>query len=244
MRVLIVEDDPVVADLFRGCMSELGHVPLLAVNAESAIDALREAPDAIVLDLALPGMSGAEFLQHREIRRRGIPVVAISGVATEDQADECLRLGALDFVRKPLSLNRLAEVIGFLELHVLNRHLVDQVRQLDRRRAARHPVTFPVRGTSYTGEEWDGTAVDIGPFGMKVRAPAPLEEGAVVKLQFTPPDGPPPMTLSAVLVRNEPDGHAFLFVNLTAAEFHRLSELSRMLSSEGASTAPSDASPR
>src|SRR6266487_2869658 len=112
MRVLIVEDDPVVADLFRGCMSELGHVPLVAVNAESAMGALRDGPDAIILDLSLPGMSGAQFLEHHEIRRRGIPVVAISGVATKDQADECLRLGALDFVHKPLSLNRLARSSG------------------------------------------------------------------------------------------------------------------------------------
>ena len=230
MRVLIVEDDPVVADLFRGCLSELGHVSLLAADAESAVGALREAPDAIVLDLALPGMSGANLLQHPEVRRRDIPVVAISGIATEAEAAECLRLGALDFVRKPLSLNRLAEVVGFLELHVLNRHLVDHVRQLDRRRAARHPVTFPVQGTSYTGEQWEGTAVDIGPFGTKVQAPSRLDEGAMVKLQFTPPDGPPPLTLSAVVVRAEADGHAFLFVNLTAAEFHRLSEVARELS--------------
>ena len=229
MRVLIVEDDAVVADLFRGCLSELGHVPLIAVNAESAIDALGDAPDAIVMDLALPGMSGADLLQHHEIRRRGIPVVAISGIATEDQANEILRLGALDFVRKPLSLNRLAEMIGFLELHVLNRHLVDQVRQLDRRRATRHPVSFLVHVTTYTGEEWNGTALDIGPFGTKVRLPCRLDEGAMVKLQFIPPDGPSPMALGAVLVRAEADGHAFLFVNLTAAEFHRLSELAKAL---------------
>jgi CheY-like chemotaxis protein len=236
MRVLIVEDDPVVADLFRSCVTELGHVPIVAMNAEAAVSGLRDGPDAILLDLALPDMTGAEFLQHHEIRRRGIPVVAISGVATEGQADEILQLGALDFVRKPLSLNRLAEVVGFLELHVLNRHLVDQVRQLDRRRATRYGVTFGVHGTSYNGEEWDGTALDIGPFGMKVRASAQLDEGAMVKLSFTPPDGAAPMALTAVLVRSEVDGDALLFVNLTAPEFHRLSEITSALSAAKART--------
>ena len=53
-----------------------------------------DAPDAILLDINLPGMSGLDFLQLRPVREAGLPIVAISGVVTETQARECLRLGA------------------------------------------------------------------------------------------------------------------------------------------------------
>jgi len=80
-----------------------------------------ERPDAIIVDVNLPGMSGIEFLQLRPIRESGVPVVAVSGVATESQARECLRLGAVDFVGKPLPFERLQEVLTYLEPHALDR---------------------------------------------------------------------------------------------------------------------------
>ena len=61
-----------------------------------------------------PGMSGLEFVQLPPVRAAGIPVVAVSGVATEHQARECLRLGAADFIAKPVPLERLGEVLEVL----------------------------------------------------------------------------------------------------------------------------------
>jgi CheY-like chemotaxis protein len=224
MRVLIVEGELPVAELLRDHLIELGHVPVVA---KSGTDALRtiaaETLDAILLDLNLPDVNGLEFLQIPSLRERGIPVVVVSGQTSEAQARACLQLGALDFVQKPVSLPRLSEVVGFLELHVLNKQLVDQVKQLDRRRFPRVPTTFPVRIMEYAGNEWLGTAVDLSPFGLKTRTDAHLGEGATVKLHFSPPDGPPSLTLLSVLVRVDGDGLAFYFVNLTKAEFQRLS---------------------
>jgi CheY-like chemotaxis protein len=223
VRVLIVEDETRVAELFQDHLQDLGHDVCLAGSAEDALHLLdTTAVDAILLDLGLPGISGLDFLRLPSVRVRSIPIVVISGAATEAEALDCLKSGALDFVPKPVSPARLTEVIGFLELHVLNLRLVEQVRSLDRRRFARVPAVFPVRVMEYSGSEWLGTSVDISPFGIRLRAEARLPAGATVKLHFTPPDGPPSLTVLSVLVRPEADGQAFSFVNLTKAEFQRM----------------------
>jgi CheY-like chemotaxis protein len=103
VKVLVVEDELAVGAVFRDFLLELGHEAVLARSAEAALGKLEMAkPDAIILDMNLPGMSGLEFLQLRPIRESGLPVVAVSGVATEARARECLRLGAVDFVGKPV----------------------------------------------------------------------------------------------------------------------------------------------
>ena len=83
MRVLVVEDEPDLGDVFRDFLLELGHQPLVVRSAEAALGKLHtERPDAIILDVHLPGMSGLDFLQLRLVRELGVPIVAVSGVAT------------------------------------------------------------------------------------------------------------------------------------------------------------------
>ena len=112
MRVLVVEDEPDVSAVFRDFLIELGHEAVLVRSAEAALPALdHERPDAIILDVHLPGLSGLDFLQLPPVRDSGLPVIAVSGVATESQARECLRLGAFDFLGKPVAFDRLGEVL-------------------------------------------------------------------------------------------------------------------------------------
>src|SRR5436309_7092683 len=108
MRVLVVEDEPDLGDLLGDFLLDLGHHPLVVRSAEAALGKLQtERPDAIILDVHLPGMSGLDFLQLRLVRELGVPIVAVSGVATESQARECLHLGATDFVGKDRKSTRL-----------------------------------------------------------------------------------------------------------------------------------------
>jgi DNA-binding response OmpR family regulator len=110
--VLIVEDEPSVADVLVGYLRELGRESSAARTAEEALRTLdREHVDAIVLDLRLPGMHGLDFLRLPRVRELGIPVIAMSGVATEGEAREALELGALDFLQKPIGLDRLAATL-------------------------------------------------------------------------------------------------------------------------------------
>ena len=83
MRVLIVEETPAEAELYADLIAQHGHDPVVAASAEAALDSLAvNRPDAVLLDLFLPGMSGVEFLRVLSERRLPVPVVAISGVAS------------------------------------------------------------------------------------------------------------------------------------------------------------------
>jgi CheY-like chemotaxis protein len=225
MRVLVVEDEPDLSDVFRDFLLALGHHPLIVRSAEAALGKLEtERPDAIILDILLPGMSGLDFLQLRPVRELGVPIVAVSGVVTEHQARECLRLGAADFVGKPVPLDRLNEVLMYLELHAMSRSVESGPRP-DRRREPRAPYSLPVRVIEYNGTEHHGLSVELGVTGMKVRLETPLELRSIVRLSFTPPDGLPPINAMSLLMRIDPDGSAFAFVHPAASERERLAQL-------------------
>jgi hypothetical protein len=125
-------------------------------------------------------------------------------------------------------LERLNEVLTFLEPHALTRRRTESARQ-ERRRGPRAQIGFPVRIVEYKGTAWDGICEELSATGMKVRSRAPLVEGAAVKLLFTPPDGASPVEVISLVVRVDRDGTAFSFVHLANAEAKRLSELVQRL---------------
>ncbi|MGH7356638.1 MAG: response regulator [Candidatus Rokuibacteriota bacterium] len=231
MRVLVVEDEQDLGEVFRDFLAELGHQPVVVRTAEAALGKLAtERPDAIILDIHLPGMSGIDFLQLRPIRESGLPIVAVSGVVTESQARECLRLGALDFVGKPVPLQRLSDVLTFLEPHALNRQRDEGAKRAERRRGGtRAHARFPVRVIEYSGRTSNGTCVELAPLGVKVRVDVPPTTGTAVKLTFTLPEGGEPIEVMALVVRVDRDGVVFTLVNpgesnrqRLAAAVHRL----------------------
>jgi CheY-like chemotaxis protein len=226
MRVLIVEDEEPVAEVFAHYLRQLGHQPSLVRSAEAALDRLTTAaPDVILLDVRLPGMTGLEFLQLSLVRASEVPVVAISGISTEDEARECLRLGAADFMAKPVPLARLGEVLEVLEPYALGRHAEDPAARRERRRAPRASLETTVRVLEDDGTEWLGTSVSVSPFSMQIRPQNAIRPGRVVRLSFTPPDGGSPLQALAMLVREERDGAVFFFADLNAPAVRRLSTL-------------------
>ncbi|MGH7302029.1 MAG: response regulator [Candidatus Rokuibacteriota bacterium] len=225
--MLVVEDQVDLGDVFRDFLVELGHHPLVVHTAEAALARLQtERLDAILLDVHLPGMSGLDFLQLRPVRALGVPIVAVSGVANESQARECLRLGAADFMTKPVQLDRLNEVLTFLEPHAMSR-AAELERQPDKRRSTRARVALPVRLCEYNGREHDGTLIEVGLAGMKVRFGAALGPDTIGRAIFTPPDTGRPIEVIAILVRVDPDGQAFTFVRLDPRDAERLRDLIR-----------------
>ena len=223
MRVLIVEDMPAEAEAFADLVSHHGHQPIVVPSAEAALDSLTVSPpDAILLEMYLPGMSGLEFLRVISERRERLPVVTMSGVVSEAEARQSLRLGAVEFLPKPLSLDQLGVVLDFLELQVLTRRFTTDVMRVNQRRYRRVGVSLEVKVENAAAGSAPGRAVDLSPFGVKVRSAADVEPGATVRLSFTPPDGEPLISVQSLLVRRDPDGHAFTFVNLTNPDFVRL----------------------
>ena len=230
MRVMVVEDEEVLGEVFRDFLTELGHQPMVVRSAEAALGQLRtERPDAIILDIQLPGMSGLDFMQLRPIRESGLPIVAVSGIVTESQARECLRLGALDFVGKPVPLERLQDVLIYLEPHAVHRTREAAADQVERRQAPRVRANLSVSLREYRGSAWDGVGIEISVTGMKVLTDASLPAGTAVKCGFTPPDGGEPIDVISIVVRSDATGTVLSFVNLPAHDQRRLADVvSRM----------------
>ncbi len=117
MRLLIIEDELPVAETLRDFLIERGHEVLLASNGAEGLRALiEEGPDAAFLDVVLPKLSGLALLERLKQLGRSVPVVAMSGHASEEEARACLRLGALDYLAKPFTLERLGLVLQILEV--------------------------------------------------------------------------------------------------------------------------------
>jgi hypothetical protein len=83
----------------------------------------------------------------------------------------------------------------------------------------------PVRVLEYNGTAWDTSSVDVSASGIKIHIVMGISPGAAVKLVFALPDGGDPIQVMALLVRQDRDGYAFYFANLTTNGFERLSSL-------------------
>jgi len=107
-RVLIVDDDPIVAESLAEFMRGEGHGAATAFNGVEALAALEAAEaegDAfrvVVCDVSLPGMSGIELLRRIVRERPGTAVVMLTGYANVETAVEALRIGAVDYLTKPV----------------------------------------------------------------------------------------------------------------------------------------------
>ncbi|RAY14609.1 DNA-binding response regulator [Actinomadura craniellae] len=108
-RILVVDDDPTVAEVVTRYLRRDGHLVECAADGPAALRrALADPPpDLVVLDLMLPGMDGLEVC--RQIRRdRDVPVVMLTALGEETDRLTGLELGADDYVTKPFSPRELA----------------------------------------------------------------------------------------------------------------------------------------
>jgi DNA-binding response OmpR family regulator len=121
-QVLIVDDDPVARDLHARVVELEGLTPIEVADGDAALRELASSPVALVLlDLGLPGLGGLELL--RMIRSASdVPVIVVSGRDETNQRVLALRIGADDYVTKPLSAPELSARVAAL------------LRRTDRRR--------------------------------------------------------------------------------------------------------------
>jgi len=115
MRILIVDDEPAVAEVLADAVRLQGHDPAVARSGVEGLAAIEaETPEALFLDLVMPGLSGVDLL--REIRQRhpGLPVVVVTGRADHLDLAEIRQLGVTDIVEKPWALKLLDEALGNL----------------------------------------------------------------------------------------------------------------------------------
>jgi two-component system nitrogen regulation response regulator NtrX len=111
--VLIVDDEAGVRSALSGVLRDEGYAVEAVESGEACLDRLsRAAYDVVVLDIWLPGMDGLATLERLRERRVDSPVVMISGHGNIESAVRAIKLGAFDFVEKPLSLEKTVLVIG------------------------------------------------------------------------------------------------------------------------------------
>jgi len=173
-RILIVDDEPDIREMIGEILRDEGHETAMAGNAAEARERLREsAPDLILLDVWMPDTDGVSLL--REWRDAGVvkcPVVMISGHGSVETAVEATRLGAFDFIEKPVSMARLMVTIeNALEAGRLKREneglkrsqpavmepmgrsaVVQQLRQR-LERVAQHEATVLINGEPGVGKQ-------------------------------------------------------------------------------------------
>lgn len=146
-RILTIEDDPAIRNGIVTYLEDSGFEMLEAGDGIAGLELFRrEHPDAVLCDLRLPGMDGLDVLATIIGESPDTPVVVVSGITVVSDAVQALRLGAWDYVTKPVhdmgvlenTLHRVLERVELLRenreyrehLEVLNRDLSNSLQQL------------------------------------------------------------------------------------------------------------------
>jgi len=110
MRILIVEDEPSIANFVSDGLEEEGYAVDVADNGKRglqlALDYLEEY-DVILLDWMLPGLSGIEICRNIRKKNKNVPVIFLTAKDTVDDVVFGLESGADDYIRKPFSFEEL-----------------------------------------------------------------------------------------------------------------------------------------
>jgi DNA-binding NtrC family response regulator len=112
--VLIVDDEADVRAVLHDLLVHLGYHPMPATNGAAALETLkRVTPDAVLLDIAMPGaLGGVETLHAIKADYPDLPVIMVTANADREVAVATLAAGAFDYVMKPVDLQRLHEVLA------------------------------------------------------------------------------------------------------------------------------------
>jgi DNA-binding NtrC family response regulator len=111
--ILVVDDEMGIRELLSEILSDEGHVVETAENAQAARDfRLRQAPDLVLLDIWMPDTDGVTLLKEWAAQGQlSMPVIMMSGHATIDTAVEATKIGALNFLEKPIALQKLLKAV-------------------------------------------------------------------------------------------------------------------------------------
>jgi two-component system, OmpR family, alkaline phosphatase synthesis response regulator PhoP len=172
-KVLIVEDDEIVARSMSDHLSAAGHEPKWMSKGEQGLAAMRyEAPDVVILDLMLPQRDGWSVIEHARADGIGTPIIVVSARGTEHDRVHALDIGADDYLVKPFAM---AELVARVNAAA--------------RRGVRSPE--PVRGEPIEIEELridprevqayvDGESCELTPTEFRLLYQLALDRGRVV----------------------------------------------------------------
>ncbi|MCG8456806.1 MAG: UDP-3-O-acyl-N-acetylglucosamine deacetylase [Holophagales bacterium] len=142
-KVLIIDDEPGVLGSVADVLADEGYHPLTAANAGEGLELFQtQSPDVVFLDIWLPDQDGLEVLAALLELDPATPVVMISGHGTVATAVKAIKMGAYEYLEKPISYNQLVETVS------------EALEQKGRRRRGR---------TTETSRKRDGIGADLHP---------------------------------------------------------------------------------
>ncbi len=111
--VLVVDDDIRILRMIHRIMELEGYRVLTAEDAEGALKVFdEEVPSLVLLDIMMPGMDGLEMFRRAKEINPEIAAIILTGYGTPEREIEAMRLGVKKFVRKPITIDQLANVIN------------------------------------------------------------------------------------------------------------------------------------
>ncbi len=177
IRVLVVDDEPVVVKTLEYGLHAAGYVVATAHSGEEALGQLyRQLPDVVLLDRRMPGMDGLETCRQIHHLREDVPIIMVAGLVGEQEIEEGLDAGADDYVAKPF---RMPELLA-------------RIRAVIRRKGSWSAAGAGGRGRhAYDGErlvldldkrqvEVDGRVVPLSPLEYKLLEYLAANQGRVL----------------------------------------------------------------
>jgi len=129
VHVLIVDDEPMIRQLLNDVLGDEGYQVDTVSSGEDAVLKLRDVRfDFVITDLMMPGMSGLQVLETIKQLDPGTEVIVMTGYASLNTAVECMKLGAADYLNKPINID---EIRIILRRMIEKRLLEQKAREVD-----------------------------------------------------------------------------------------------------------------
>lgn len=180
--ILVVDDDRTIRHMIETTFRDRGITVQTAATARAGLDLIaQEHPDLVLLDVMLPDMPGLEAFRRIKAGDSKLPVIFITAGGTSDTAIEAMKIGAYDYLLKPLDLERVRELVQqalemrrLMQVPVALTEAADDDDRVDRMvgrspqildvykaigRVAPQDVTVLIRGESGTGKELIARAI-------------------------------------------------------------------------------------
>jgi DNA-binding response OmpR family regulator len=180
-RILIIDDEENIRRVTRLTLQAAGYEVGEAGDGERGLEAFGNGSewDAVLLDQRMPGMDGLETLRHLKERKPDVRVIMATAYASIELAVDAMKLGATDFVRKPMT----PEILRNAVTASLAKHsAVSRVDVPDLREGTTQPLIQVITMNGFTILESEGTRHDPDERRFKVKSPTGSEHEVLVQI--------------------------------------------------------------
>jgi two-component system, NtrC family, response regulator HydG len=168
LRILVIDDEVAMQEVLRARLEAAGHHVTTEGTGQAGLGALDSAdPDVAIVDVKLPDLTGLEVLERLEAARPGLPVVLVTAHGSIDLAVDAMKLGARDFLTKPLDHDELASLLRAVG------------REIDERRRTRD-VAANLEGEEATFDGLVGSSPAMQEVFHLIRELAPTDAAVLI----------------------------------------------------------------